>query len=382
MQGKPDYYAILGLTPNATAADIESAYHAITQHLDPQKQPPNLRRWAEGQLAMVDEAYAALTEGLEEEVELRPAQGTQQNAAQAAPDARGRATPITTVSRRPSARQDEEYDDYEDEDDDGEDDIVERPRQQRVAPAAARAPKGAHPAPTRAAYGKAEQGRGRKRNRGRGRPVAPAYREPVLASDDRIKKLLLGLGAGLVVVVLAYFITQSGGGLFGSASPNADQFAADQPAQFDQARYEQLKAMLRNDPQNYAVLFELGEMNFQSQRYAEAIDWFTKVLAVRPDDVHAMQDIGTASFNTGNRDLALQMWQRALEVDPNDGQTHWNLSFYYATAQPPDLDAAMREWQKVVELEPGSDLAKTAQQHIDSYKSRLAGGAAVPTPQR
>jgi len=179
--------------------------------------------------------------------------------------------------------------------------------------------------------------------------------------------------------VLVFILVQAGVGPFGRGG---NQPGPDQPPAFDQKRYQELRAVVEKNPQSYAALFELGQMTFESDRFEESITWLERALQVKPDDVWSMLDVGTANFNLGDREKAREIWLKALEIDPTNPQTHWNLSFYYASKQPAEIETAMGHWQQVLQYaKPGDQLAQLAQTHIDQYKSRVSS---TPTavPQR
>lgn len=374
---KAAYYAVLGLKPTATAADVEAAYLALSQHLEPKRVSPELRDWAMRQAVLVDEAYAAL---------MADGDDGDEDEAVAAPAAT-RTAPRRNVAPRPAPRSQrrDEYEDVDPDDDfeDGDDDLdyeEEETRPARRQPAAARQPATPSRPPSAGAGRKppAQQLRwqehGRRRSGARPQQVAYSRERPI--DNARVRMLVLGLGVGIVIIGLAFLAMQAG--LIGGKSQVAQQSA------FDQARYNQLQETLNSDPNNYSVLFELGEMSIDANRFEDTIYWFKRVLEVRPNDVHAMQDIGTANFNLGDIDQAREMWLKALQVDPNDAQTRWNLGFLYASLTPPDIDAAMREWERVIALTPGTELARLSQSHIDTYKNRFpatpSSPSASPTP--
>ncbi|HET9477534.1 MAG TPA: tetratricopeptide repeat protein, partial [Dehalococcoidia bacterium] len=116
---------------------------------------------------------------------------------------------------------------------------------------------------------------------------------------------------------------------------------------------------------------------FLGGEWQTGIDWFTKLLELDPTNVHALTDVGTAQFNLGQFEAAKTAWLEAKELDPNDEQVHYNLGFLYANVDPVDYAAALTEWQLVVELAPGSDLANTAQVHLESL---AAEASAAPSP--
>lgn len=57
---EPDYYALLGLSRDATEADIRSAYRTLTLSFHPDKQPAHLRDLGQQHFALIRDAYDTL----------------------------------------------------------------------------------------------------------------------------------------------------------------------------------------------------------------------------------------------------------------------------------------------------------------------------------
>ncbi|TAK36608.1 MAG: tetratricopeptide repeat protein [Chloroflexota bacterium] len=234
------------------------------------------------------------------------------------------------------------------------------------------APKGqravtGRPGPSRASQTQPPR-RGPKHVKGR---AATGRRYRRRSTATRWKIIIAGLGAALVVLIALFVMAERQIGFFAPAGSIADSSqAGDKPIPIDQKRYSQLKAEVQANPQNFAALFDLGEMTFEAFRWEESISWLERALEINPNDVIAIQDVGTANFNIGNRSKALEMWLRALQVDPNNAQTHWNLGFYYANDQPPNMIAATQEWQKVLQFAPPSSrLYQFAQSALNEVRA-------------
>ena len=136
----------------------------------------------------------------------------------------------------------------------------------------------------------------------------------------------------------------------------------------------------QEDPKNAETLFELGEIFFQAGEWQSSLDWFTKLVAVDPTNVHALTDIGTSQYNLGSTEDAKATWLKVKEIAPDDPQVHYNLGFLYANSEPQDLEAAKKEWGLVLQLAPGSDLAQTVKLHLDGLAEATNTPQATPTP--
>lgn len=312
-----DYFALLGVSEDASQDEIEARYRELSDHLASSAIPATLKDWATREAALVDEAYAVLSDP-ERRAEL-------EQTAHAAPAA---ATAVAAAAAQPPA-------------------AIAADPDPAPAPAATSPPR-------------------------RERPVSALN-----ALFVGVPWKLMALGAAIGLVVL--------GGIFlgneilsgGDDAPAAEQ--ANELAPIDTERVAELMALVQQDPKNAEATFELGEIFFLGGEWQAGIDWFTKLLELDATNVHALTDIGTANFNLGKYEEARAAWLKAKEIDPNDEQVHYNLGFLYANVEPVDFAAALAEWQAVVQLAPGSDLANTAQVHLDSLASE-ASPEASPAP--
>jgi tetratricopeptide (TPR) repeat protein len=322
------YFSLLGISEDAGQEELEERYRVLADYLASPTIPASLRDWANKQAALVDEAYAVLAD----------------------------------PERRAAAR-----------------------RQQQPAKEEART---GSETDQRAEAGAREERRGEE---GRGteaqRPAREAPEPSGYGLFDRLlnlrsQPLVLGPLIGLVVIAAVLFgrygLPGRGGGTGGTPS-TAQQNTL---IPLDTERVAQLMAEVQLDPNNKDALFELGERYFEANEWQSSIDWLTKLLAVDSTNTYAQTDIGTANFNLGLPDVAKTAWLAVLQIDPNYVQAHYNLGFLYANIEPVDLAAARQEWQKVVELAPGSDLASTAQVHLDglSAPTPAAGASTQTTP--
>ncbi|HET8943449.1 MAG TPA: tetratricopeptide repeat protein [Dehalococcoidia bacterium] len=313
--GSPiDYFAILGVSRDAGQDEIEARYRELSGHLVSAAIPAALKEWATREAALVDEAYAILSDP-ERRAEL-------EQAPRAVPAAA--ASPVAAVAPQVPVA---EYDDI------------------------------SAPEITRATPGE--------------RPVSALN---ALFMGVPWKLMAIGAVIGVVVLGAIFFGNDliSGGGDDSSSGGQEDQLA-----KIDMERVADLTALVEQDPKNAEATFELGEIFFLGGEWQTGIDWFTKLLELDPTNVHALTDVGTAQFNLGQFEAAKTAWLKARELDPNDEQVHYNLGFLYANVDPVDYAAALAEWQLVVELAPGSDLANTAQVHLESL---AAEASAAPTP--
>lgn len=192
-------------------------------------------------------------------------------------------------------------------------------------------------------------------------PTAPRSRANLL---DKLLTSWIVLGSLVLAAVV-------GGVLLAKLDP----FAAKEPAPraaeapvvpvpLDERRLAELSRIAEQDPGAEDALRELGQSYFVAGQWQQAINWLTRLVAIDGTDVRAITDIGTASFNLGNRKDARNLWLAALALAPGDPLVHYSLGYLYVTDAPPNTAAARKEWQTVVELAPNSNLAAAAQTRL------------------
>src|SRR6185437_11404785 len=77
---------------------------------------------------------------------------------------------------------------------------------------------------------------------------------------------------------------------------------------------EQLKAK----PEDAALLASIGNLYYDAQQYAIAVDYYGRSLKGNPADAAVRTDLGTAYWYQGNADAAIAQFNQALTYAPNN----------------------------------------------------------------
>lgn len=151
--------------------------------------------------------------------------------------------------------------------------------------------------------------------------------------------------------------------------------------QYDKAE-ENYLSILRQDESNAYTLANLGAIQMEQGRLAEAETNILRALAISPDDAHANSLLGylkfrqqkyddavgalnrAAKLNPQNADIqnylgvtltqkglrgpAEQAFRKAIVLDPNHGGAHNNLAVFYASESTPNLPLARFHYQKAL----------------------------------
>ncbi len=126
-----------------------------------------------------------------------------------------------------------------------------------------------------------------------------------------------------------------------------------------------LEALIREEPENDELYYNLGVVYGEADRVEEAIGLMQRALELNPDNANALNYIGYTWAERGVKlDEAEQMIVRAIELRPNDGYIVDSLGWvYYMRARPlveAGNDAEARAWieRALSELERANELTE------------------------
>src|ERR1700676_1736117 len=141
------------------------------------------------------------------------------------------------------------------------------------------------------------------------------------------------------------------------AQASAPEPAAETPrtraALLDEAQATALKSVAAREPTNARPRAQLGDLYFDAERYAEAIQWYGEAVKLAPGDVNISTDLGICYYYTNQPDKALQQFEHSLKLDPKHVKTLLNVGIVKAFGKQ-DLDGALQAWQQVMQIAPDS----------------------------
>jgi tetratricopeptide (TPR) repeat protein len=79
-------------------------------------------------------------------------------------------------------------------------------------------------------------------------------------------------------------------------------------------------------PSDPEVLYQTGIAYENLEEWPEALDYFNRTLAVRPNDGRAHRNIGFVLLQQDKPEEAIRPLETAIEIDQNDWKAHLNLS--------------------------------------------------------
>ena len=125
-----------------------------------------------------------------------------------------------------------------------------------------------------------------------------------------------------------------------------------------------LQQAVKLSPTDSFSYANLGIVYYEMKQYENAIDALNAAKALDPNDPKVRNYLGCACSQKGWTQAAEKEFQKAIELDPNFGDAHFNLALVYATEKPPLIELARKEYKKAQELGIAKDdrLEKLLQQ--------------------
>jgi len=185
-------------------------------------------------------------------------------------------------------------------------------------------------------------------------------------SDDKIidnkKIILIGSITGLIVLVILFT-----SGIFDSGS-EIEKINQDVKSGVDLNNLNainDLEEKVKANPDDLESVLHLAHLQNDSRLYEKAIENYKKYLAVKPADADARVDMGICYYNLADYPTAISEMEKAIEYQPDHQIAHLNLGIVNLTAG--NLDKSKEWFRKVIELDPETDIAKRAQELLNSH---------------
>ncbi len=129
-----------------------------------------------------------------------------------------------------------------------------------------------------------------------------------------------------------------------------------------------LKDILQKDPKNLSAWVELGNIYFDTNQPQEAIDAYSKYLAIKPDNPDVRTDMGIMYRKLGDFDRALKEFQAAAQSDPKHANSRYNMGIVLLHDKH-DIKGAIKAWEEYLKVDPNSERAGRVRAQMDKLKS-------------
>jgi cytochrome c-type biogenesis protein CcmH/NrfG len=134
------------------------------------------------------------------------------------------------------------------------------------------------------------------------------------------------------------------------------------------SQIQTLKEIVKKDPKNLPAWVELGNLYFDSDRPKEAIDAYSRYLAVKPDNPDVRTDMGIMYRKLGQFDKALEEFKKAAQTDPKHVNSRYNIGLVLLHDKQ-DMKGAINAWEEYLKVDPNSERAQRIRAQIEKMKA-------------
>ena len=132
-----------------------------------------------------------------------------------------------------------------------------------------------------------------------------------------------------------------------------------------------LKEIVKNDPKNLPALVELGNLYFDTDQPKEAIEAYSRYLAIKPDNPDVRTDMGIMYRKLGQFDRAIEEFRKAAQSDPKHINSRYNIGLVLLHDKQ-DIKGAVKAWEDYLRVDPNSERAQRIRAQIEKMKTMPA----------
>jgi cytochrome c-type biogenesis protein CcmH/NrfG len=108
---------------------------------------------------------------------------------------------------------------------------------------------------------------------------------------------------------------------------------------------------LKSNPNDAALLTEIGNRYYDHQDWSRAVEYYRRSLQLEPDNVNVRTDMGTAIWYGGDPWDAIRAYKTALFYQPDYAQALFNMGVVQWQGEHDDR-AALQSWQTLLRVHP------------------------------
>lgn len=149
---------------------------------------------------------------------------------------------------------------------------------------------------------------------------------------------------------------------------SSDAAKADTHQASEEVRGRIAKALQRTqeEPDSQAAWRDLGNAYYDGDMPRQAIQAYDRALALSPDDADVLNDQGAMYRQLGDFTRALANFEKALRIAPYNLESLYNVGYVNAFDLN-RMDKAQEAWHRYLELDRTSDTARQVQGFIERY---------------
>jgi tetratricopeptide (TPR) repeat protein len=194
------------------------------------------------------------------------------------------------------------------------------------------------------------------------------------ATTSRREPMLYAAAGIAFGFVLGYMVANASEGLPTSVAPPgliagaaADTPGAARRPALDPNEVSALEGLANRDPANAQVRIELGNLNMDHERWAEAVRWYNEALALEPRNADVRVDMGACLVSLGRAPEAVAAFDAALVASPGHKKALFNKGIALMQAGRPTDAVAL--WEDLLKRYPDDPQLAPLRQQIAEVRA-------------
>lgn len=167
----------------------------------------------------------------------------------------------------------------------------------------------------------------------------------------------------IVAVIMVVFFTRNEN----TSSISPELLKTLSPQQLQYFKYEEI---LKDSPQDTEALAWLGDYFGNQRNYGRAIDYYSRLLTIQPDDLIYRTRRGVSYFYTKDYNKAASDLKAVTTAEATFAEAHFWLGMVYVYGFS-DPNGALAEFNIYLQLEPSGQHSGDAQQQIQIIQAQL-----------
>jgi cytochrome c-type biogenesis protein CcmH/NrfG len=165
-------------------------------------------------------------------------------------------------------------------------------------------------------------------------------------------------------------ITQTEAGAPGMSGHSGQMPTLDQMKHMADKKAEPLLAKMRSHPNDASVLIQIGNVYRSAHQFKDAGEYYGKALQLDPRNVAIRTELASCLYYTGDVEGALAQLHQALQTDPKDSNSLFNLGMI-EWKEKKDSVSALAAWNQLLQLNPS--LAADKKTQVQKLISEIKG---------
>jgi cytochrome c-type biogenesis protein CcmH/NrfG len=158
-----------------------------------------------------------------------------------------------------------------------------------------------------------------------------------------------------------------------SAGNASGQPTPEQMKKMAQVSVAPLLEKLKADPNNADLLANIGNVYYDAQQFADAIQYYKQALEIQPANAAVRTDMATAIWYAGDADTAIQEFNKSLTYEPTKPNTLFNLGMVKWQGKM-DIPGAIAVWQTLLKTNPNYEGKEKVKELIAQAKKHAGAG--------